>query len=139
MRLVLDTNTALSGLIWGGFPGQLIDAAVSGRIRLISSVPLLAELEGVLRRAKFQEAILRRDCSVSDLFDGYAALVECVVPADLGGPVSRDPDDDVVLAAAVGGRADLIASGDEDLLSLIAVRGIPIVSAREAVNRLEGS
>jgi len=86
LRLVLDTNTALSGLIWRGVPGQLIDAAVSGRVQLISTVPLLAELEGVLQRTKFREPIQRLGVAVADLFDGYAALVERVEPADLGGP-----------------------------------------------------
>ena len=50
MRVVLDTNTALSGLVWGGPPGVLMDAARDGRIRLFSSVPLIAELQGVLSR-----------------------------------------------------------------------------------------
>ena len=99
MRLVLDTNTALSALIWQGVPGQLMDAAVVGQ--LISTVPLLAELEGVLQRPKFREPIVRLGVRIADLFDGYAALVERVDPADLGGPVSRDPDDDQVLAATV--------------------------------------
>jgi putative PIN family toxin of toxin-antitoxin system len=102
LRLVLDTNTALSGLIWQGVPGQLIDAAVLGRVQLISTVPLLAELEGVLQRRKFREPIQRLGVSVADLFDGYAALVERVEPADLGGPVSRDPDDDQVLGSHKG-------------------------------------
>ena len=44
MRLVLDTNTAVSGLIWGGVPGQLIDAAAAGTSQLIASLPLLDEL-----------------------------------------------------------------------------------------------
>ena len=52
--------------------------------------------------------------------------------------VPTDPDDDHVLAAAVTGAADLIASGDKrDLLSLGSYQGIPTVTAREAVERLE--
>jgi predicted nucleic acid-binding protein len=73
----------------------------------------------------------------ADLFNGYVALVECVVPAALEVPVSRDPDDDQILAAAVSGDADLIVTGDEDLLVLGHYRQIPIVSARDALSRLE--
>ncbi len=52
--------------------------------------------------------------------------------------VPGDPDDDQVIAAAVAGRADLIASGDKrDLLPMRSHAGIPIVTAREAVERLE--
>ena len=139
MRLVLDTNTALSGLIWQGVPGIIIDAALAGKVQLISSVPLLAELEGVLQRPKFQQAIVRRGVKVSDLFDGYAALVGCVAHAELAAPVCRDADDDHVLAAAIGGHADLIVSGDDDLLALSSFRGIEIVSARDALTRIEAS
>jgi putative PIN family toxin of toxin-antitoxin system len=48
LRLVLDTNTAVSGLIWQGTPGRIIDAGLAEKVRLLSSVPLLAELEGML-------------------------------------------------------------------------------------------
>ena len=53
MRLVADTNTVISGLLWGGTPGRLIDLAVEGRIKLVTTLPLLAEFEGVLARDKF--------------------------------------------------------------------------------------
>jgi uncharacterized protein len=139
LRLVLDTNTALSGLIWQGVPGKIIDAALAGKVLLISSVPLLAELEGVLQRPKFQQAIQRRGVMVADLFDGYAALVGCVAPVELAEPVCRDPDDDLVLAAAISGDADLIVSGDDDLLTLGNYRGIGILSARDALTMLEDS
>ncbi len=52
--------------------------------------------------------------------------------------LSPDPDDDVFLATAVDGRASLIVSGDRaDMLSLGKVHDIPIVTAREAMQRLE--
>lgn len=52
MRLGLDTNAAVSGLLWHGNPGKLIDAAQAGSLILCASAPLLAELHGVLRREK---------------------------------------------------------------------------------------
>lgn len=106
---------------------------------MISTVPLLAELEGVLFRRKFREPIQRLGVAVADLFDGYAALVERVEPADLGGAVCRDPDDDQVLAAAIAGHADLIVSGDDDLLVLGSHQGIAIVVAHEAMRILRES
>jgi predicted nucleic acid-binding protein len=50
--------------------------------------------------------------------------------------VSRDADDDAVLALTVAARADLIVSGDRDLLSLASYRGIPIVDPAEAIVRV---
>ena len=94
MRLVVDTNTVISGLLWGGPPGLLIDLALGGRIKLISSLPLHAELEGVLARAKFSAQLAKRGLSVSDVFDGHVALVETVAPATIAPAVTRDPADD---------------------------------------------
>jgi putative PIN family toxin of toxin-antitoxin system len=111
VRLVLDTNTALSGLLWGGPPGRLIEAAAGGRVVLVSSVALLAELRGVVSREKFVRQLARRGFSAGDLFEGYAALAEIAVPALSTPTIVRDPADDQVLAAALGAQADLIVLG----------------------------
>ena len=52
--------------------------------------------------------------------------------------VSRDPDDDVLLACAVAARADLIVSGDDDVLALKQYRGIPIITPAQALRRIAG-
>ena len=136
MRLILDTNTAVSGLLWQGTPGQLIDAAHSGQIEIFSSTPLLAELQGVLSRAKFAAQLAKRGLNVGDVFDGYAALVMIVIPSATERIIVRDPADDRVLAAALAARADLIVSGDAHLLDLKNFRGIEIVTAAVAVARV---
>ena len=51
--------------------------------------------------------------------------------------IARDPDDDHVLAASLAARADLIVSGDQDLLVLGSYRDIPIITAAEAMRRIE--
>jgi putative PIN family toxin of toxin-antitoxin system len=137
VRLVLDTNTALSGLLWGGTPGRLIDAAEAGQVELASSAALLAELQGVLSREKFAKQLGKRGITVADVFDGYAALVTLVVPAVIAPTITRDPADDQVLAAALAAQADLIVSGDAHLLDLKGFKGIEIVTAAVAVERLE--
>jgi uncharacterized protein len=136
VRLVLDTNTALSGLLWGGTPGRLIYAAEAGLIELASSAALLAELQGVLSREKFAKQLTRRGLTVGDIFDGYAALVTIVTPAAIAPIAARDPADDQVLAAALAAQADLIVSGDAHLLDLKSFQGIEIVAAAIAVERI---
>ena len=136
MRLVLDTNTVVSGLIWGGVPGQLIDAAAAGTVQIISSVPLLGELHDVLFRKKFATQLAEQGVDAADLFEGYAALVELVDPADIGPVILADPDDDIVLATAVAGGADAIVSGDAHLLGIGEFRGMPIITSAAAVSRL---
>lgn len=136
MRLVLDTNTALSGLLWGGTPQRLIDAAEAGAIELASSAALLAELQGVISREKFARQLARRGISVGDVFDGYAALVLVVVPAVIAPTVLRDPADDQVLATALAAQADSVVSGDAHLLDLKRFQGIEIITAAIALERI---
>jgi uncharacterized protein len=136
VRLVLDTNTAVSGLIWGGVPGRLLDAAAAGTAQIISSVPLLEELHDVLFRKKFAAQLAEQAVDAADLFEGYAALVQLVVPAVIGPVILADPDDDIVLATAVACGADLIVSGDAHLLGIGEFQGIPVLTPSAAVSRL---
>jgi predicted nucleic acid-binding protein len=62
---------------------------------------------------------------------------EIVTPAELRGGVCRDEDDDVVLAMALAGKADVIVTGDEDLLVLKKFRGIEILSPRQFLELLD--
>lgn len=137
MRLVLDTNIALSGLLWGRTPGQLIDAAVQLRVELASSAALLAELHGVLARPKFAAQFAKRGLTVADVFDGYAALVVSVSPLSVPRVIERDPDDDHVIACALAARADAIVSGDQHLLDLAEHQGVVILTARQAIERID--
>lgn len=85
---------------------------------LISSPALFAELAEVLGRAKFVTILARAGLSREHLLDEMRQFVEMVTPAPLRVAVCRDPDDDVVLAAAHAAEVDSIVSGDADLLDL---------------------
>lgn len=135
MRIVADTNTVVSGLLWQGAPRQLVDAGRNQQVTLVTSVALLAELADVLTREKFAARIRKANLSARELVEDYATIAHLVEPAELQ-RVARDPDDDEVLACAVGAQADLIVSGDGDLVTLRNYNGIPIVTAREAVERI---
>ena len=137
MRLVLDTNTALSGLLWGGPPGRLIQAAEIGEIEVLSSVALLTELRDVLGREKFARRLIQRGFTGDRVFADYVALVTIVTPALITPTIMLDPADDAVLAAAIGAGADLIVSGDAHLLNLKSFQGINIVTAAIADGRIK--
>lgn len=136
MRIVADTNTVISGLLWQGAPRRLINASRARKLTLITSPVLLAELAEVLARDKFAARILRADGSAKALVEDYADIVHVIEPDALPVPVSRDPDDDEVLACAITARVDAIVSGDADLLILDNFRGIPILTANQAVANL---
>ena len=135
MRFVIDTNLIVSGIISSGLSRQLLNAARAGEFELCTSEALLAELQRVLGRAKFADRLAGQ--TPEDITGDLCRLAFVVSPADVPRVVPTDPDDDEVLAAALTGAADLIASGDRrDLLPLASYQGIPIVTAREAWERL---
>lgn len=133
MRIVIDTNIAISGLLWPGPPRRLIELAHSPALTLCTSRLLLVELAEVIARPKFGQRLRAADISASGFVQDFARLAEIVEPAVLSEPVSRDPDDDVVLATALAAKAKLIVSGDRDLLDLGSVRDIRIVKASDAL------
>lgn len=137
VRLVLDTNTVISGLLWQGTPGRLIDAAQTKSITLCTSVSLLSELRGVLAREKFAGQLQARALNVSEIFDGYTALATIVAPAGIAPIVTKDPADDAVLACALAAQADLIVSGDPHLRNLKTYHGVSIVTATDALRLIE--
>ena len=138
MRLVRDTNVVASGLLWGGLPGQLLQAAREKRVELFTSVPLLAELTNILGRQKFQRKIAAAMLSIDQIVDRYAELAALVRPTPIP-RIAPDPDDDLVIGTAVAANANLIATGDRPLLSVTVYQGIPIVTPAEAVNRIAQS
>ena len=133
MRLVLDTNVVVSGLLWNGAPAQLIEAARADEVELFTSRVLLAELTRILRRAKFDKAITASGMSLDVLVLGYADIATLVTPEAIPATVLNDPDDDHVLACALAAKADYIVSGDRHLLDLKEHQGIRIVTVAEAV------
>ena len=124
IAVVVDTNTLVSGLGWSGPPSVIVDALLAGGLVLVSSPPLLDELERVLAYPK-----------LAHVFDdpaGITALVRSV--ADVVEPTSTlaavaDEPDNRVLEAAVEAGVDAVVTGDAGLLALVEFQGIPVMSA----------
>jgi putative PIN family toxin of toxin-antitoxin system len=136
MRVVADTNIVISGLMWRGNPRRVLDAARDGIIELFTSPVLLEELEDVLKREKFAVRLESAGVNISQLIEGFAALATVIEAAPIAPVVIRDPDDDAVLACAIAAEAEIIASGDADLLSLKSYQEIRILTAAELLTEL---
>lgn len=138
LRLVLDTNIVVAGLLWNGPPRRLIELAIEGEaVELFSSPVLLDELAHTLGYSKFTSRIEAFGTSIAALVAQYSGLVSLVVPASVPRIVANDADDDHVIAAAVAARAELIVTGDrKHLLPIGSHQGIAIVTAREVIDRL---
>lgn len=140
MRVVLDTNTLVSGVISpSGPPRRLLDGARAQTFELCTSATLLAELLDVLSRAKFTARLAQAGLTPQGIVAELRRLAVLAVPQEVPRVVANDADDDHVLACAVAGQADLIVSGDKHLHSLgEQYQGIPIITPAQAVERIAG-
>lgn len=107
----------------------------SDRYELVTSREQLAELERVCGYEHLRRRITQQD--IEDFLvvvDDRAIVVESIAEVT----ASPDPSDNLILGAAVAGKADLIVSGDrKDVVDLGAVEGIEIVTVRQAWERLQ--
>jgi len=133
-RVVIDTNVFISA--------ALIDESVSARARnhavrygqLIATEQTFAELTGKLLAPKFDRYVsrARREALLRQL----QPIIE-IVPVIQVVRACRDPRDDMFLEAAVNGRADVVVTGDKDLLSLHPFSGITIVTPSDYLALVE--
>ncbi|HBA82870.1 MAG TPA: putative toxin-antitoxin system toxin component, PIN family [Verrucomicrobia bacterium] len=134
MRLVVDTNLIVSGLIWGGTPFQLLTRIECGQDILFVSRDMLLELQNVLNYPKIASVLARRHVSWDDLVRWAIEKSTLIVPKPLPNTViSEDPSDDKFLACAKACCADFLVSGDRHLLKLRVWERIPIVSASDYI------
>jgi predicted nucleic acid-binding protein len=118
----------------------LLRAALERRrdLTLLVSVPLLIEYEAVMTRAEHLKAAGLSVGEVEALLDAVAAVAEPVQLAYLWRPALPDIDDDMVLEAAVNGRADgVITFNLSDFVDPARQFGIEVMRPGEAVKRLE--
>jgi putative PIN family toxin of toxin-antitoxin system len=137
MRVVVDTNILVRALIMPhGSVGPVLLRLRQGEYTILYAQSLLEELIDVLNRPRLRQ---KYDLTVDDvktvvsliLLRGEAAEPEQQITA------CRDPKDDKFLAVAVAGQADVIVSGDEDLLVLHPFEGIPIVPPHAFLHMLD--
>lgn len=129
MRVVLDTNTVISALLWRGAPRRVLDAARDGIIELCTSRELLNELEEVLHRPKFLERLLLVGTAPNELVQGYKAASSQFKVKRIQPVILEDPDDDIVIACALTSESEIIVSGDQHLLALSKYKNIRILNS----------
>jgi putative PIN family toxin of toxin-antitoxin system len=140
-RAVLDTNVLVSALMNPASPpGLLLDRWISERaFELLMSAEALAELSRVLRYPSVRRRIGMDDALLDRRIAMIDTLASHVEAGRAGAGIVRDPDDEIILALAMAGRADFIVTGDDDLLSLVAFRGTGIVKPREFLALIDQS
>ena len=135
MRVVVDPNVIVSAAISpSGTTGRLLRLGFAGHFEIVASPMLLSEARETLLRPKFRRW-LSEDMANELLtsVEGAADLVDD--PSDVIAVV-RDPGDDYLVALARMASADVIVSGDLDLLELPRST-VAVLAPRDLLNTLE--
>jgi putative PIN family toxin of toxin-antitoxin system len=131
--IVFDSNVYISGLVFSkGNPRALLQMAMDGALQVAVSDFIVQEVKRVLRE-KFH-------LSSEDLQEAEELIAGCtqhVVPTEYLEVMVEDPNDNPILECAVAAGADVIVSGDTDLLRVGRFRGIRIVSPAEFLRSLK--
>jgi putative PIN family toxin of toxin-antitoxin system len=124
MRLVIDTNVFVSAALKENSLPFLVVRWIEQYEGLLKSAATEQQLVEVLARPYIAAA------TIPALREGVARILAAAEPVAITERIAarRDPTDDKFLELAVNGHADLIVSGDADLLALNPFRDIPIVT-----------
>ena len=140
LRSVVDNNLFVSGILFErGNPYALLEAWRNGRFLLLLSDEQHDELVDVLARPKFVARFRLASAELTRLLADLATTPRVPLSLTIPLPV-RDPKDEYLLAAAIGGAADYLVSGDKDLLVLAAdprLGALRIVTAAEFLTILD--
>jgi putative PIN family toxin of toxin-antitoxin system len=129
-RVTLDSNVYLSGFVFGGKPKRVLEMAIDGEIEVAVSDPIIQEVRRHLL-GKFGWSEPR----AAEAIESITEFAMHVTPTEAIDTVPTDPDDNRVLECAVSAGSQTILTGDDDLLRLVAFRGIEIVRVADFLTR----
>ena len=138
MKIVVDTNVLISGLLWGGPPNRILKWARDGLVVLIACESTIDELKRVIQYKRFVQRLSDLEIKPPEAL-AYAMNLVTFVPEhpDIPQVISEDPFDNVFLALASENEAHLIVSGDHHLLDLKEYNSIQILTPSLAVQVIE--
>ena len=131
MILVIDSSVWISAFQFEGTPLKALDL-ITGQWRIAICEAILAEVRSVLK-VKFNWP----EANIEEALACYQR--ETIVVRTVGAlrGIYRDPKDDVIIECAVMAGADLIVTGDKDLLAVGSYEGIRILTPREFLDEFE--
>lgn len=130
MRIVLDINVLISGLLWLGPSHTLLQLAEERKIDICLTCSILEELGHVLDRPKFLKRIRMCESSSKELLSGLLKFTLLFPDRHISPVIKDDPDDDEIIACAEISGAEYIVTGDLHLLKLKQHNNISIITPR---------
>lgn len=137
LRAVLDTNVIVSALIRpDGASGQILDLVTQGKLQVVVSPALVDELRRTLRRPGVRRYVHASEEELEVRLVQLEILAETVEGSLKLDMVLRDPNDLPIVVAAIEGRASVIVTGDQDLLSVTVYQNVAIMNPRQFLEYL---
>ena len=137
MRIIVDTNVVVSGLLWRGSPSVLMDLGLNAAVEFFTSEKLLKELAATLGKNSIKPQLERQRLTAAGIVSDYRHMCVLVEPTPIQN-IAPDPDDDWVIATALAAEADLIVTGDKPFLGVGAVGNLQIVGVAAALEIIGG-
>ncbi len=137
MKVVLDTNVWVSAIIWGGIPDQTLLLREQQKLTIAMSQELLDELESTFNKRKLAPKLQALSLTVPTIINLIQESVIFYPIQQLNVRELRDADDNIILATAIAAEADVIITGDQDLLILFVYQGIAIRTAKDFLNEYQ--
>lgn len=134
MKVVLDTNLWVAAWLWRGIPQRLIELAQERQIISCTSLEILQELKKVLSYPKLQKQLSLIAYNQEDILMGTKEISIIYPIETVNIPELRDSDDTIILATAIAAQANVIISGDKDLLTLTTYQNISILNVKTFLN-----
>lgn len=135
MRIVIDTNIWIAGLLWRGPAERLLRCAEKGKLTLCMAYQMVLELEEVLAYERLQPRLSILGQTPAQLAAYALSLSSAFSVRRTGTPiVAADPDDDIFLLCAMEASASYVVTHDKHLLTLKSFEGISIVSLEDFMN-----
>lgn len=131
MRVTLDINVLVSGLLWIGPSNKILKLVEEQKIKLCLTPSILEELHQVLYRPKFLRRIKMCATSPEELIAGVSKSAILFSDIDIPRVVKDDPDDDKIIACAETSSSEYIVTGDPHLLRIKQHRAIFIITPRK--------
>lgn len=135
MRVVLDTNILISGLLFGGPPFEVLSLAESSVIQVITADAALVELLEVLNRPKLSGRLATLGVTPPQAVLRYRRMAIIVEPHTVS-KICPDDSDNLFIDIALAGRADVIISGDGHLLGCSDQSPVPVVAPSQFLDIL---
>lgn len=138
LRVVVDTSVVVAALrSRSGASNELLRRAARRRIAALATPALFLEYEEVLKRAEQKAAHGLDDEQIEGFLSAFASIVEPVDVHFAWRPQLRDPADEMILEAAINGRADAIVTFNvKDFATSVAQFGLAVLSPSQVLERM---